>query len=219
MLRHHSFLLGLTAPLVLRTRTPERLRSAVLVAGFPLATFALYVAYLVFEDWQYLRFLLPAYPAVCAGVGAVVVWGIARLRYSALAVGAGVALVACVAFHGWGFARRENVFEIARQDQRYARAVIYAQGLASNAVLVSSVYSGTLHFYTGRDVLRWDAIAPGDIDRAAAYLRSRGHPLYFIGDPFEAEAFRRRFAGTRTAGAVGGRMATSDQAFVAYNLQ
>ncbi len=74
--------------------------------------------------------------------------------------------------------------------------LVYANGLAPEAVLVSLTYSGTLSFYTGRSVLVWEVLGVADLDPALAYLRARGHSLYFIGDGFEVDDFKRKFAGT-----------------------
>jgi len=183
-------LLGLAAPLVLRSERPERYRLALVTVAYPIAVFAMYAAYLMYDGWSYLRFLLPAFPAVLAGVGAVLVRKARESRRPGVAIVLVVAVTASVAFWGWRYAHREGAFRYAINEERFARAVDFVNTLPANAILISDAYSGTLRFYTGRDVLRWGVIFPHEFDGALAYLRGRGHPLYFVGDPFEEKAFK-----------------------------
>jgi hypothetical protein len=213
------FISGFAAPFLLRPRAASPAAVFLICLGFPVATFLLYVGYIAFDTWQYLRFLLPAYPPLCAGVGVVVVCGLERFRKSALAFGIAVAVIAVAVCHGWSMARREGVFRYAAQEQRYARAVSYASGLPQSAVLVSVVYSGALHFYARRDVLRWDVLAANDLDRAVDFLRARGYPLYFIGDELELDEFTRRFAGSRTVNTLPRPQTHETNGFVTVDLQ
>jgi hypothetical protein len=97
-------------------------------------------------------------------------------------------------------------------------AVEFAKTLPRDAVLVSVAYSGTLNFYTGRDVLRWEVVAPEQFDEVLTYLRRHGHTLYFIGDPSEEVAFKSYFATTDAAARFdAGRMVT-EGVFVAADL-
>ena len=212
------FFAGLAAPLVLRSAPISRARAVLLMIGFPLAVLALYLPYLVFDLWQYARFLLPAFPVLLAGVGTVLVRSAARLRHAVTAAAAVSLVTAAVALHGWSFAAEEGFFEYARHEQRFARAVFFAAGLPRNAILVSNAYSGTLRFYSGRDVLRWEVVSREHLDDALGYLRGKGHPLYFVGDAFEVEEFKGRFPGTRTAGTLDGRLVTNSGGFVVYDL-
>jgi len=144
--------------------------------------------------------------------------GIERFHRSALAVGTAAALTAIVMLNGWDFVQRWGLFQYAQHDQRFARAVVYANGLAPEAVLVSLTYSGTLSFYTGRSVLVWEVLGAGDLDPALAYLRASGHSLYFIGDGFEVDYFKRKFAGTRAAETLDAGFVTGDAGFVVYDM-
>ncbi len=193
--------LGPLAPLLVRGA--GRYRAALVTTAFPLAVLALYLPYVVFEHWPFLRFLLPAFPAVLAGLGAVLVETARRTRHPLVSLAA-VALVAFVALHEWQVARRENTFQIRTFEQRYARVVDYVlRQLPPNAVLVSNVHSGTVHFYAGRDVLRFEVMRPEDMDVALAYLRGLGRPVYFVGDPNEVDYFRELFPTSHAAAALG----------------
>ena len=71
--------------------------------------------------------------------------------------------------------------------------------LPKQAVFVSLTHSGTLAHYGGRDVLRWEACAPRDIDRAVASLHRQGIDTYVVADDAERPLFLSYFAGSATA--------------------
>ena len=194
-------LLGLIAPAVVR-RGRERLRVLLVTTVFPVAVLCLYLPYQLAynpEEWPYLRFLLPGYPVLMTGF-ALVVLGVCRhVRHRMAAAVLAVVVAGAVCAHGWTFARQNHVFYVKEAGQRYARAVAHARSLPQNAVLLSLAHSGTLRFYTGRDILQFESIPREDIDTALRYLEARGHTLYLIGDPFEIDLFRTRFAGTAAA--------------------
>jgi hypothetical protein len=188
--------LWLAAPFVRRIDGREHVKCVLVTGVYPLAVLAMYVAYLRPDAWLYLRFLLPALPAVCAGLAIVFTTFVDRVRPRAAALVAVVAVTASMAVQQWVFVAKDGLFEEARSERRFARAVEFANTLPPNAILVSEAYSGTLHFYTGRDVLLWRTIDASRFDRALEYIQERRHPVYFIGDPLEEEAFREYLEGT-----------------------
>jgi hypothetical protein len=182
--------LWLTAPFVVLAERARWIRMTVVTVAYPVAVFAMYATYLSWDNWSYLRFLLPAFPAVCAGLGAVFATFARDVRPRSMALTAVAAVTISMAIQEWTFAGKGGVFQEADGDRRFARAVDFANGLPANAILISNAYSGTLRLYTGRDVLRWGMIIPHEFDGALVYLRDGGHPLYFVGDPFEEKAFK-----------------------------
>ena len=187
-------LLGLTAPfIVAKTRDEMRLVALVAVV-FPAAVLALYLPYFVFEVWLYLRFLLPAYPPLLAGTGAVVVTMLRRMQRPVPAIAAAVVVVAAVALHGL---RYSDAFILENDERRFTRVAEYVTELPPRAVFLSLVHSGSIRYYTGRDVLRWELLDPVSLDTAIAYIRSRGHDVYFVGDPQEVSDFKKRFVNTQ----------------------
>jgi hypothetical protein len=213
-------LLGVFAPLAIGAHATDRGRLLLVTLAFPSAVLAMYLAYLVFQphEWQYLRFLLPGYPALMTGFSIVVVSLTRRATWHARAIPA-VILVAAFVAHGWMYAERRGVFAQHEADRRYAHAVAYALTLPPDAVFVSLAHSGTLRFYTGRDVLRFDAIGGHDIDVALSHLDVHGHPVYLIGDPFEIEMFRDRFEGTAAVRRLDGALATDLDGALVYALR
>jgi hypothetical protein len=67
---------------------------------------------------------------------------------------------------------------------------------------VSLSHSGTIRFYTGRDVFRFESIHPSQLDQAMAHLRRLEYHLYLVGDDFEIEMFRTRFSATSTVAGI-----------------
>jgi hypothetical protein len=163
-----------------------------------------------------MRFLLPAFPVLLAGLGAVLVEYVRRSRRRTAAILLVGAITAAIAFQEWRYAYHEGAFN---SEDRFAKAVDFANRLPQNTVLVSLGHSGTLHFYTGRDVLCWELLLGYELDGALAYLRRLGHPLFFIGDPFEATEFQRRFSGQQTLDDFERRRVPEfGQEYVAYDL-
>jgi hypothetical protein len=209
-------LLAFAAPFVLRPTREEKYRVVLLTVVYPIAVFGMYVSYLVFDSWWYLRFVLPAFPVLFASLGAILVESVRQSQRRTTAILLVAALTGSIAFQGWRYAQQKGGF---RGEDRFARAVDFANTLPQNTVLVSLGHSGTLHFYTGRDVLRWDLLLGTELDSALAYLRRLGHPVYFIGDPFEATEFQRQFAGQHTLDDFERRRVPAfEEQYVAYDL-
>ena len=209
-------LLAFAAPFVLRPTREEKYRVVLLTVVYPIAVFGMYVSYLVFDSWWYLRFVLPAFPVLFASLGAILIESVRQSQRRTTAILLVAALTGSMAFQGWRYAQQKGGF---RGEDRFARAVEFANTLPQNTVLVSLGHSGTLHFYTGRDVLRWDLLLGTELDSALAYLRRLGHPVYFIGDPFEATEFQRQFAGQHTLDDFERRRVPAfEEQYVAYDL-
>jgi hypothetical protein len=174
------------------TSVGSRAITAVLVLVFPGAVLALYLPYLFFEEWFYLRFLLPAYPVVLGAQAAVITLLARRFRHPAAGVALATGLICLLVTHGFSFS--QAAFGIRDGDQRYLRAAQYVNTLPPASVVVTLIHSGSLRYYTGRDILRWDLMGEPHLDDAVAYLSARGHGVYLVVDPDEIETIKRRFA-------------------------
>ena len=211
-------LIGVTAIVLAQG---HRGRIALVTLAVPLALLALYMPFLVFHriDWGYTRFLLPGYPALFAGFGMAVTAVIARTSRAALAAVAAAVIVSVVVAHGWIVCMRSGVFRQRAGDARFARIVDYVRRLPEQSILISNAHSGTLRFYTGRGVLRFEAIRPEELDTAATHLRRQGYALFLVGDEFEIHEFRTRFAHTRTLAALPREPRVNLDGAVVYNLE
>ena len=145
-------------------------------------TGASYLPYAVFTEWSYLRFLLPAFPIVFVAIGALVTEAGLRLPAAYRGVVFLTALTAACAVN-IERAEREQAFNLRRYESRYRLAGRYLdQALPSNAVIVSVQQSGSVRYYTGRPILRWDALGT-DLESALTAMRSADrHPFLLVED-------------------------------------
>jgi hypothetical protein len=183
---------GLLAPLVLGAAPHGLARSPRLLAVGAASMFAglvaIYLTYLPFDDWTYLRFLLPAFPVLAATAGAAIARPVARR------VVTGIVGLALIAGTGIALCRAHDALGAKRLNTRYLAAARYVNTqLPADAVLISSEQSGALRYYTRRTILRFDLLSPGSLDPAIEKLTLLGRPAYLVLDAFEIEAFRRRF--------------------------
>jgi len=202
-----AWLIALAAPFVL----PGSLTA--LLLSLAAVNVACYLPYAVFNDWWYLRFLLPAIAIVIVLMTAVIDAIAARfnnlpvreeasrtdlsrtgkLLNRAAVVGV-VAVVICLLFIQQ--ARARSVFDLHRLEARYERAGVYVAGhLPPNALIITSWESGSIRFYGHRKTLVWDALDPAWLDRAIAYSRARGFEPFLLFERWEEPIFRQRFAG------------------------
>jgi hypothetical protein len=199
---------ALLSPFLLRsaarapgTTSPESIAALWLAAAA--AVFGLYVLYLPFEEWWYLRFLLPVFPAL------FVLMSVAVLRLtapfgrlgSAVHYAVAATILSSVAFYTAHLAYERGAARVWEVEQRYLEAGHYvASALPGSAAILSVQHSGSVRFYSGRISVRYDQIAPGDLDDAVEQLRQLGYRPYLLLDAQEEEDFRRRFAGATPLG-------------------
>ncbi len=187
-----AWLLALAAPFLL----PRRV--TFLLLALATVNILCYLPYVVFNDWWYLRFLLPAIAMLLVLTAAVVDAVIHRSHQRSWPVLTAFAVV--LAFLFIRDARARQVFDLQRLESRYVRAGNYvATHLPPNALVITSWESGSVRFYGHRKTLVWDVLDPAWLDRAVAYSRTRGYEPYLLFETWEEPLFRRRFAGSQTA--------------------
>ena len=160
------------------------LASAALVA-------APYFAYTVFDDWWYLRFLLPLVPVVLVYGAAVALRGIP----AAFRVAAAILLASFVGAWCVHVATTRHVFELQALESRFILTGRYARAQPVNAVFVAGQQSGSIRYYGDRPTLAWDAIPPAALDRTIAALARAGWTPLIVLEDAEEPLFRQRFAG------------------------
>ena len=198
---HTPFLLlALAAPWTIgRGRGNRRLALVSLAACALIA--ATYLAYTVFDDWWYIRFLLPALPILLVCAVAVVLKMTEWLpplggRSSRRSLRASAAVILCAALGGWYLhvARTRHVLDLQALESRFVIAGRYAsRALPPNALVLAVQQSGSVRFHGGRDTIAWDAIPPDALDRTIATIQSAGRVPFIVLEDAEEPAFRRRF--------------------------
>jgi hypothetical protein len=141
------------------------------------------------ETWWYLRFLLPAAPAVVVA-GLLVLRALAAraLATPVRAFSALVAALAIICFNSATLCRRLLVFETVKDELRYGSAADWMRShLPPDAVCLSMQETGALFYYTDFTFIRWDALTKDNVANIEAVVRNSGRPLYAVLFPFEID--------------------------------
>ena len=190
------------SPLVLLAIVPllPRFRNGIeppavrLGAALFLAALLSYLVYSPFEEWWYLRYLLPAIPAVLALMATgVVVLGRRLPQPWGRAAVAGVTLFMLA--YTTHFNLGHGMFgEIKEGERRYAAVGTYIHdALPPNAIVFSVQESGSVRFYGGRMTIRWDSIDRAWTGRAAAEMERIGLHPYMVIEDWEVPQMRGWF--------------------------
>ena len=155
-----------------------------------------YLAYLSFDTWWFLRFLLPLWPFLMIAVGAT--------AFAAARVGRpGIVLAAAGLVVGLGIVQYRigvngQALDVWRGERRYVAAAIEtARVTPERSVVFTLQHSGSLRYYGGRLTMRYDLLDPAWLDRAIAWCVARDVDVYMLLETAEVEAVRTRFAGQR----------------------
>jgi hypothetical protein len=157
---------------------------------FAILVIGAYLVYAVFDDWSYLRFLLPALAvfAILAAVGLIPIIDRAPVTFRAAIL---FTLILGVVANGIWIARSKDTFKLSTQLQRVEGVADWIRGnVEPNAVLLSGEQSGSMRYYTGRSILRWEAASPESLTAALATLEQSSRPVYIVLDAWENERFR-----------------------------
>ena len=188
-------LAALMSPLV--ARDPLTRRYCLWLITFSAAVFACYLPYVVFEDWWYLRFVLPAIPPLMALTAFVVCRAIDQFPFPARSI-AFFAAAAVVAVLYVQFAARHGAFGLRDFEWRFRAAGEYvASRLPANAAFLTGHQTGSIRFYAARSTAGWGFIDPGGLDQAIEFLRRHGRKPYLLFEAWEVPDFRSRFHNDR----------------------
>ena len=150
-----------------------------------------YLPYVVFRDWFYLRFFLPAFPLAFVMVGALADRAVTAFPPWARGLVLLIALVT-VASINLVVARREQAFFLRDYEGRYLAAGRYVDAvLPGEAVIFAVQESGSARYYA-RPVVRWDLL-PVDLDTAVATFTAMHRRPVFLVEDWEAADLRMRF--------------------------
>jgi len=183
--------LAIAAPFVLRRRgNVSGSQLAAWGLGFVGVVLLAYLWYTPYDNWTYLRFLLPAYPVLMASAAAVVVAIAARAS-----AGRSALAMLVVAIAAWGLWQGRVAFQVRANEARYRTAARFATGLPENAVIICNQHSGSLRHYANRLTVRFEWLYPDAYGEAIRYLNSVGRPVFAVLDDWERDVFRMRYEG------------------------
>jgi hypothetical protein len=179
----------IAAPAVLALARREPRITAVLVA-WAVVYVAFYAPYRwTHEDWWFLRFLLPAAPAlIVAGLAVLrACFESLRARYPVAWVRAGAAvLIAGAVGVEAGRIIPLDAWAIGRGERKYTRVADWlVLNVPRDSVVIAHQVSGALFYYTGFTVLRADQLDHATAGRVRAAARSASRPLFAVLFPFE----------------------------------
>lgn len=184
--------LALAAPWLLARRGSAAARPVTALGAGVCAAVALsYLWYTPFDHWTFLRFLLPAYPAMLALAAtafAILAPRAPRMRALAFAALAGV-------LAGSGLWTGRAAFQVRAEESRYVAAGRFARELPETAVVLCNQHSGSLRYYANRITMRFEWLEPDVYLEALDHVRRLGHPIYVVLDDWEREMFRQRYGG------------------------
>jgi hypothetical protein len=187
---------------VLRRRQP---RLCALLAAWPAAFLGFYLFYYCTrETWWYLRFILPAAPALLVAALLVARELTHRCHLAPRAWWLALAAVP-LAVSGFCWFRHFELADINAGERTYIESASWLEThLPAGAVIASMQTSGALFYYTKFTVFRWDTISPSEFAQLAAACAAAGRPVYALLYSFEIGeqgAFRKHLTGhwTRVA--------------------
>lgn len=154
---------------------------------------AAYLIYGVFDHWSYLRFLLPALAVFAIFAAIELITWIERWPVSwRLPIFLGLMLG--ITAHQLFVARALDTFKLADQLRRVEQvAEVINRQATPEAVILSGEQSGSMRYYTGLPILRWEAATPDALSRAVATLETANRPVYVVLDAWENEPFLTKF--------------------------
>jgi len=198
-------ILSVVAPIVAAART----RGLAILSVWALTIIGFYVFYYhAGETWWYLRFILPAFPALILATMVVLQTGWERTRR--WPIPAAISLAAAVAgAAGWQFfqTRKLDVLHLEAAERSYPDAAHWAQeNLPAGSVLFCMQVSGAFYYYTEFLFFRWDLITPEKNDLLLAAVARQNRPVYAALFSFETPEALDRIGGHWTALATVGQV-------------
>ena len=154
---------------------------------------ALYLPYVAFDAWWFLRFFVPGYPALFVLIGSTI-WSARRRSSWRFSRAVALAVVALATARGLDFINTRQPTTFHRSQHRFAVAGAYVRAaLPPNAAFVAVEHSGSLRFYGNRLTIRYDWLNAGSLRPARAALEDAGYVVYAVVDEDELPRLRERF--------------------------
>ncbi len=186
---------------VINPRQAGRMRA--LLASWFGALLLFYCCYKVYEGWFYLRFLLPAIPALLLGLLLTVQsvqqwWSQRKLNAPSNWWPAIATAFLCATVFGFeaSMIARKPILETRNEQYALSRSVRWAdKQLPANAIVISMEMSGALRFYTNHPILRWDFTKPNQWLILTQRLPEKGFRCYALLMPHEVKVAQERLAG------------------------
>ena len=183
-------LLSLAAPFACRR---DRRGVIGLALGIAAATFGVYLVYRPFDDWWYLRFLLPAV-VLALVLSAAALTTLAERFHSRAAVALSCVIVAALVAFDVRAAVQGSAFKLRGYEQRFRdTGLLVRDRFPANAVFLAAWQSGTVRFFAGREVILWGYLDALGLEPALAWLEKSDYRPYILVERSEEAQFRDHF--------------------------
>lgn len=178
-------LAALAAPFLKRTAG----RTRALLVGWFLPILVFYCFYTFFDAWWYVRFLMPALPALVLAAllsareaSALILRKLPRTALSARIVAATAALLFVAVV---GTEMRQNkrlaVLRTDEYEKAYKTSCLYIRDrLPGRTIVLSFQASGAVAYYTPFIVCRWDALPEGRFEELRSRAEALGYRFYAL---------------------------------------
>jgi hypothetical protein len=202
----HTFLIWPLWPAALWVL--RRRRWAWQISVVAAAAAAPYLFYLVFDDWESARFLLPTIllvlilSAVALGEAVAALSGSPPSRNASgdrrgrtvIPIGVLALAVACAAA-SHRFLWNEGVYRFRDVEAKYSLAGEWIDThFPPRAIFLAGLHSGSIRYYGHRQTIRWDEIPPDQMSATLHNLELAGYEPYLALDvPSEPPLFDERF--------------------------
>jgi hypothetical protein len=199
--RYATWLLS-TSPVLLLALVGVSIRRSAetwALAAFAVLNLAAYLAYFVFDQWPYLRFVLPAIAIASVFTGVALAALVDRVAVPARAV-VFLAAALVIAAAGLWRARALDAFRLSDAQRRVVQIDRYLESaLPERAVIVAGEQSGAVRFDTGHPIVRWEAASRDDLISALRVLDADRRPVWILLDAWEEPLVRAKFGGVELA--------------------
>jgi len=150
----------------------------------------------LFDDWEMVRFLLPGL-ALLVPIAAEGAATLLRRISSPVAKHWSVVVLSLVALLASGrWLDSHGVLTLPALEAKYPRAAEWIANRApANAVVLASLHSGSVDYYSRRLTLRWDALPADSLAETVTAAGRHGMQVYAVLEGYEMPQFERRFAG------------------------
>jgi hypothetical protein len=162
-------------------------------AVMALTVVALYLVYIPFDSWTYLRFVLV--PLAIAPLGVAYLFRLLKTsRYARWTFPVTMVVLAVVATTNLRLARELTVYGVRAREYRYEAAGRFVRDhLPGSVVVVAVQHSASAAYYSGRPVIRPDLLSPESFRAFLAWAAREHRPIAFVLDESEPTVLRARF--------------------------
>jgi Dolichyl-phosphate-mannose-protein mannosyltransferase len=167
-----------------------RTRIAVLLAAWAAVFIAFYAPYRwTHEDWWFLRFLLPAAPALLVA-GFIVLQRISESLQGRISGVSGAVFLAVLFLSTVWFEARQirplHAWSIGHGEEKYGRVAAWLKANAPvNSAIIAEQFSGATYYFTNFVLIRSDELDHGTADQVRKATQAEGRPVYAVVFPSE----------------------------------